>query len=113
MRSRFRLAAVACATLLTLGGAGAGVDVGVARAQEDPDLASLQTALDEASSALDTAWLGTLVEHGQYDAAIAALSGALASAARLRGDDKAATTARAYAWAARAYLAKNDLARAG
>lgn len=72
----------------------------------------LMGALDEASASLDGAWLGTLVDHGQYDAALASVDAALASAARLKGDQRIAATARAHAWAARAHLAKGDLTRA-
>ena len=51
-------AAASAAALLALGAPPS------ARA-DDPDLASLQSALDQASADVDTAWLGTLVDYGQ------------------------------------------------
>lgn len=75
----------------------------------DPDMNDLMGALDEASAALDVAWLGTLVDHGQFDAAIAAQSAALTSAERLKGEQRTAAIARTHSWVARAHLAKGEL----
>ena len=76
---------------------------------DDPDMKELMGALDEASAALDIAWLGTLVDHGQFDAAIAGQNAALASAERLKGEQRAGGIARTNAWVARAHLAKGEL----
>lgn len=84
------------------------VNASPARA-EDPDINDLMGALDEASANLDIAWLGTLVEHGQYDAALDGQKTALASAERLKGEQRIAAIARAHAWIARAHLGKGEL----
>jgi CHAT domain-containing protein len=76
---------------------------------DDPDMKDLMGALDEASSSVDIAWLQTLVDHGQYDAAIAAQKSALASAGRLSGEKSIAAISRIHAWVARAFLAKGEL----
>jgi len=76
---------------------------------DDPDVNDLMGALDEASANLDVAWIGTLVEHGQLDAALAAENTALASAERLAGEKKSAAIARTHSLIARAYLAKGEL----
>src|SRR4051812_21437915 len=79
MRLRSPLAALAALLLASA------VIPAPARA-DDPDMNDLMGALDEASAALDIAWLGTLVDHGQFDAAVAAQSAAFASADRLKGE---------------------------
>lgn len=76
---------------------------------DDPDMNDLMGALDEASANLDVAWLGTLVDHGQLDAALAAAPSALGSTERLKGEQRIAAIARIQAWVARAHLAKGEL----
>jgi CHAT domain-containing protein len=79
----------------------------------DPDLDDLTASLDQAEASLDEAWLGWLVEtYGEYDEALAAKDGALASAAKLPGEERALATARVHAMVARAWLEKGELARA-
>ncbi len=86
----------------------AGLAISAPAHADDPDMNDLMGALDEASAALDIAWLGTLVEHGQLDAAIAARDAAFVSAERLKGEQRTAGIARIHAWVARAYLAKGE-----
>ena len=76
---------------------------------EDPDVNDIMGALDEASANLDIAWLETLVDHGQFDAALEAENAAMASAERLGGEQRTAAIARTHAWIARAHLAKGEL----
>lgn len=76
---------------------------------DDPNMNDLMGALDEASANLDVAWLGTLVDHGQLDAALAAAPSALVSVERLKGEQRIAATTRIQSWVARAHLAKGEL----
>src|SRR5690349_12343238 len=101
---RFRLPFAALAALLL-----ASAVIPAPAHADDPDMKDLMGALDEASAAVDIAWLGTLVEHGQFDAALAAQSAVFTSADRLKGEQRTAAIARTYAWVARAHLAKGEL----
>lgn len=76
---------------------------------DDPDMNDLMGALDEASAAVESAWLSTLVEHGQFDAAIETQNAAFASAERLKGEQRIAAIARTHMSVARAHLAKGEL----